>query len=170
MRQLALAAVRAGIIDESIVTQMKRWGMVPRDLDTSVLEDRDLAIERIQYALEDEDQVRLQSTDLDILRSWLDQKGQLRGQLVVVDTDKDSKATKTVTFSVRTRLQQPQYIIPWISESIAEILTNGKTYLRYSVDGKNVKVFFTEVNEMFFGDVKAFMVCTGVVEESNARS
>jgi hypothetical protein len=170
MRPIALAAIRAGLIDESTVAQFKRWGMIPRELDTSVLEDVDLAIERIQYALEDEEQVRLQSTDLDILQYYLDRRNQQKGQLVIVDTNTETKATKTVVFAVRSHIGRRQYIIPWVSESILEIITNGRTYLRYASDGKNVKVFFAEVAEMYFGEAKAFMVCDGIMEESNGHS
>lgn len=166
MRPLGLAAIQAGLIDEDTIAQFKRWGMIPRDLDTSVREEPSLAVERIQFALEAEEQVRLQNTDLDILKFWLNKTNQMRGQLVVIDPDVDTKATKTVVFARRQLGARVQYIIPWISESIYDILTNGRTYLRYT-DGKNVKVYFTDVEEMYFGNMKAFMVCTGTIEDGN---
>lgn len=170
MRLIALAAIRAGIIDASVVSQMKRWGTIPRELDTSVVADTDAALEGIQYALEAEEQVRLQSTDLDILKEWLNVSNQRKGQLVIVDTVTGAKATKTVTFATRSRLQDVQYVIPWVSDSVVDTLTNGKTYLRYTSGDNNVKVFFSEIAELFFGEVKAFMLCTGIVEESNANA
>lgn len=162
MRPLALAAIQAGLIDEDVIAQFKRWGMVPRTLDTTVREDPDLAIERIQFALEAEEQVRLQSTDLDILRYWMDKSNQQRGQIVIVDARVNTKATKTVLFALRRHGARTQFILPWISENITEILTNGHTYLRYDADGQNKKVFFTDVEEMYFGDTKAFLVCSGL--------
>lgn len=158
MRPLALAAVQAGLIDADIVAQFKRWGMLPRSLDASVVEDPTLAIERIQFALEAEEQVRLQSTDLDILKYYLDKENQRKGQLVIVDNEFGTKATKTITYALRTILSSNQYIIPWISDSIIDTITNGSTYLR-CLPSKSC-VYFDSVDELYFGDVKAFMVCT----------
>jgi hypothetical protein len=49
-----------------------------------------------------------------------------------------------------------------VSESIAEMMTNGETYLRFkNVEGQNEHIKFMDVREVFFGDQKAFMVCVG---------
>lgn len=164
MRLLAIAAIRSGIIDESTINQFKRWGVVDRDLDTSIIEDPDDAIEGIQFALESEEQVRLQSTDLDLLKFYLDKNNQRKGQMVVHNADASKRAVRTVTYAVRARGKENQYIIPWVSDSIEDTLTNGKSYLRF-VDGeKSTRVYFTNIEELYFGEVKAFMVCEGLEE------
>jgi hypothetical protein len=160
MRPLALAAIQAGLIDDDTLAQFQRWGFVPRTLDKRVQEDPDLIVERIQFALEAEEQVRMQSTDLDLLKFYLDPKNQIQGQMVIAT--EDAKATKAVTFAKRERSAVVQYIIPWISESVVDIVTNGKTYLRYVLENRHVKVYFDHVEELYFGDVKAFMVGTGM--------
>jgi hypothetical protein len=164
MRPLALATIQAGLIDPDTIAQFKRWGVIPRELKTDIVEDVNLAVERIQFALEAEEQVRMQSTDLDILKYYMNKDNQRSGQLVVVDEATDAKASKTVVFAIRSRGSDIQYILPWMSESIVDILTNGKTYLRYSGDKSPAKVYFSDVEEMYFGNVKAFMVCTAASE------
>ena len=175
MRPLTLAVIQAGLVDPSVLNECKRWGMIPRDLDTTVQEkDAELAVQCIQDALEDERQVRLQHTDLDLLKFYLDKSNQRTGQLVLKDEEAGTKATKNIVFACRSHFpaskqlspghSAQEYIIPWISESITDILTNGATYLRYEKDGQHVHVRFFNVEEMFFGDTKAFLVCKGIEE------
>lgn len=159
MRPIALAAVRAGLVDQNTVNLFKHWGALPRDMSVEVDDDPTAAIERVQEALEAEGQVRLQSTDLDILHYYLDPENQEKGQLIVVDDELGTKASKTVTYARRVLPGLEQYIIPWVSESVIEVMTNGETHLRRRTENGTVKKHFTEVTEMFFGDFKAFMVC-----------
>jgi hypothetical protein len=159
MKKIAFAAMRTGLIDADTIKQFQRWGAVPRDVDTTTVDDPEAAIELLQEALESEDQTRLQTTDLDILKDWFEPKNQRKGQLVIVDHDTDQKATRTVNFVKRTVRTLTTYIFPWMAESIEDVLTNGLTYLRYTEGDQKIKVYFKDVQEMYYGDVKAFMIC-----------
>jgi len=161
MRPVGIAAIKAGIIPEETLDEFKRWGVLPpsKEYDLSPFDSIERAVEGIQEAIESEEQVRLQTTDLDLLRWYLDERNQRRGRLVLVDSDTEERATKTVSFS--TIPGSGKIVFPWIADSIVELMTNGLTYLSYKDQDRNVRVRFTDVEEMYFGSVKAFMVCTG---------
>lgn len=160
MRPVGVAAIRAGIIPEETLDEFKRWGALPtsKEYDLTPFPSIERAVEGIQEAIESEEQVRLQTTDLDLLRWYLDEKNQRRGRLVLVDSDTEERAVKTISFSVVP--SSGKIIFPWVAESIIEMMTNGLTYLSYKDKDQNVRVLFTDVEEMYFGSVKAFMVCT----------
>jgi hypothetical protein len=174
VKPIVLAAIQMGIIDNDVLQQFKKWGFLPRELDTTPIEDSELAFEAAKEALDSREYVEMRDTDLDLLRFYLDKNNQAKGQLVVIDhtrpeEDKNAKSTKTVVFARRALGLRVEYVVPWThEENIETILTNGRTYLRYSAGGVNMKVYFTNIQEMYFGDVKAFMVCTGI-EETHER-
>ena len=176
MRPIVFAAIRTGLIDPDVIAQFKKWGMIPRDANTAIIEEPDVALELIQEALDSREQVEVRDTDLDVLRYYLTRSNQRKGQIVLVDhTDKEgtNKSTKTVTFarrvlSTNSSELRVEYIIPWTFESIEEILTNGQTYLRYTEDDKHMKVYLCSIRYLYFGDAKAFMVCEGQ-EVTNER-
>ncbi len=160
MRPVGVAAIRAGIIPEETLDEFRRWGMLPRGGEHNLrpFESIEDAVEGIQQAIESEEQVRLQTTDLDALRWYLNEKNQKKGRLVLVDSDTEERATKTITFGVLPA--SGKVIIPWIAESIVELMTNGLTYLSYKdSDGSVYRHYFEDVEEMYFGSVKAFMLC-----------
>lgn len=179
MRPLAEATIRAGLIDESVLAQFRRWKVIPPDLEAEEGVPLEDAVERIQMALESEEQVRIQATDLDLLKHYMTPANQLRGQLVLINPEADeSRATKSVTFAMREVLPNPitatehqyQYVIPWSGESIYDLMTNGRTYLRWSgPDGESQRVYFNEVDDLYFGDMQMFMVCKGEKDESSTR-
>lgn len=112
----------------------------------------------IQEALESEEQSRLQSTELDLLKWFLQPQNQRKGRLVLIDPRMGTRASKTVTFCVDAK---GRYAIPWTSESIKDLMTNEHSYLSYKdEDGKNLRVFFMDLEDIYFGDVKAFMTCS----------
>jgi hypothetical protein len=165
MKPVAFAVVRSGLISSEVLRELQRWGLpvalvsVPEE---GVLENPKQIVDLIQNALEDADQVKINETDLDLLTRYLDPAYRKEGTLVVKDGKQ--KATSKVLYSV-TPLGE--YAIPWVSESIADFMTNGQTYLRFKLsDGSSSRVTFSSVREVFFGDQKAFMVCTpGVADE-----
>ena len=170
MRPVGVAAIKAGIIPEETLDEFKRWGALPTmaEHDLKPFESIEDAVEGIQEAIESEEQVRLQTTDLDALRWYLDERNQRRGRLVLVDSDTEERATKTITFSVLPA--SGKLVIPWITESIIDMMSNGLTYLSYKDKDENVRVYFSDVEEMYFGSVKAFMMCTGKEYTKDERS
>jgi hypothetical protein len=108
----------------------------------------------IRRAIDSEGYVLTRETDLEVLRHYLSgqQQGLLHVEVFHKDPTIESSADIPVVFA-RTPLGE--YIVPWASESIADEMTNGITYLTTS----GGKVQFSSVRELFFGDHKAFMVC-----------
>lgn len=169
MRPLGIAAIRAGIIPEETLDEFQRWGVMPnpKEHELHPFDDIEQAVMEIQRALDSEEQVRIQTTDLDVLRWYLDKENQIKGRLVIVNELTGERATKTVTFAIAPPADK--YIIPWTSDSIVEILTNGQTYLSYKVDGVNHRVHFDEAEDLYFGDLKAFVVCMGREAEQDEQ-
>ncbi len=161
MRPVGIAAIRAGIIPEEALDEFQRWGALPKpdEHELHPFEDIEQAVIAIQDALDSEEQVRLQTTDLDLLRWYLDKNNHIKGRLVVVNGLTGKRATKTITFAIAPPAQK--YVIPWSDESIEEVLTNGQTYLSYKKDDTNVRVYFDAAEDMYFGEVKVFVVCSG---------
>ena len=156
MKPIAVAVVCSGLVSSETLSEIRRWGL-PIDFvepDRVISNPRQIA-DLIQNALEGEDQVKISETDLDVLTRFLDPKHQREGTLVV--RSGDQKSTSKVLYCV-TPLGE--FAIPWVSESISDLMTNGQTYLRFKTcEGENEHVKFIDVREVFFGDRKAFMVC-----------
>lgn len=168
MRPLAEATVRAGLIDDDTLAQFRRWGFVPKDLVPDKDKTPQESLEAIQAALETEEQVRLQVTDLDLLRHYMAVDNQLRGQIVLINPETEQRGTKTVTFAKRISHGRSQFVLPWLSEGVTDLLVNGKSYLRWTEEGKSNRVYLVDYEDLYFGDVRMFIVCTGV--EDNGLS
>lgn len=167
MRPLAEAAIEAGLIDEETLAQFRRWGMVSKDLAPREDVDVEDAVDSIQSALEAEEQVRLQTTDMDMLKFYMDKRNQRKGQLVLLNLDSGQKATKTIQFAFRPYLEEKaserdSFILPWLSDEVTAMMTNGKSYLRWKDETKNRRIYLVDSEDIFFGDVKMFVVCTGM--------
>jgi len=157
MRPLGVAAIRAGLVSQDSLDELGKWGLLPRKIDEPIVSSPEQAVILIQEALEAEDQVRLKKTDLDVLKFFLNEKNQKRGRLVIHDPDTGEKASKTVSFCI---LPGKRYVMPWLSDSALDLLVNDHSYLSHKVtaDAKPQRVYFNDVRELYFGDVKAFMV------------
>ena len=81
MRPLGKAVIRAGLVDDSTLSELRRWGLPVQVADAGVtIEDAATAVRVLQDALESGDQVRMQDTDLDIVQRWLDPANQEIGR------------------------------------------------------------------------------------------
>jgi hypothetical protein len=162
MRPLGAAVIRSGLVDKDTLCEMQRWGLpidVSDDESKDAIDDLDVIANRIQDALESAEQVRMQDTDLDIVRRWIDPENQLEGRLIVKDGDQKSTSKVIFCWTVMGEIA-----IPWKSDSIADFLTNDESHLVHTTkkDGKEVKkkYFFADVREFYIGDTKAFIVCS----------
>lgn len=158
-KPVSVAVIESGLIPDEVLAEMTRWGLPLVTVDESqVARSPEQVVRRIQEALEGEDVIRLRDTDLDMIRYYLTE--QKPGRLHVEETSFD-------VFFCRTKLGE--YVIPWKSESIQDMMVDPKTYLSFSekTDGASVrhKVFFSDVRELYFGDTKAFMVCEKLEEK-----
>ena len=169
MRPLAEAAIKIGLVDDESLAQFKRWGMVPKDMTSGSVDDPQEAVGLIQDALETEEQVRLQYTDLDVLQYFMDKKNQIRGQLVLIDTETNQRGTKTVVFAIRQLQGRSQYIIKWMSDAVTELLTNGRSYLRWTSPdtGESCRARMLDYDDLYFGDTRMFLVCPGMEDDDD---
>ena len=159
MRPITVAVVRAGLVSEGALAELRRWGLpvdvMPID-EADIVTDLPKIVEIIQAALESHDQVRMQDTDLDIVKRFLSPEWQREGKLNVV-ADGTSGSFKTLfCFTV-----MGEVALPWRSEAVYDLMTNGETTFTWvDNEGKTRKEFFVDTRELFIGDRKAFMICT----------
>lgn len=155
MNPIASAVLSTGLVDPQVLAELRRWGGVPFEPLTEEPLPRSVeeVAARIRGALESEGYILVRETDLAVLDQYTGTLTQ--GTLhLVLDMDAQMQDADVPISYGRTPLNE--YIIPWRSVGIQEVLTNGMTYL---VAGE-VRVFFREVRELFFGETKAFMICT----------
>jgi len=157
MRPIATAVMRAGLVDDDLIAEMKHWGFIPRNVEAHPFETVDEAISAIDDAIHGEEQIRLRKTDLDLLRLYLNKDKQIQGRLVIVDTVADTRANKPVTFCI---LPGRRYAIPWMGDSPLDLLVNGDSYLTYHEKDNpgSRRAYFSSYEEISFGEVQAFMV------------
>jgi hypothetical protein len=147
---LTSAVLRTGLIDPDLLQEIRRWGVVFEDVPAAKPQTLEEVTNRIQEALESQDLVLVRETDLSVLDEYI--KSARRGTLRVV-VDDGHQGEFHVTFG-RTKLGE--FVLPWLSSSIADVLTNGMTHLW----DEGEPVYFSQVRELFFGETKAFMICT----------
>jgi len=147
-----LAVVASGIVERAALEELRRWGLPVDEVDDVKALHLEEAAARVRDALESEGYILVRETDLAVFEQFA--QTMCQGVLhIVLDNEVDPKDNDLqVTFG-RTPLKE--YILPWKSTGIADVLTNGMTYL---VD-EGSRVYFREVRELFFGETKAFMIC-----------
>lgn len=156
---LAEAALRAGLIPPSTLMEFKRWNPgleIPEDIpeEPASLEE---AAATVRNVLEGQGLVLTKETDLSVLQRYL--KTQQLGELHV-ESDLDTKADFPVVYGTTAT---GEYILPYRGEDIRELLLNGSSYLRILAEDDHSfdkLVYFKEVREVFFGDMKTFLICT----------
>lgn len=162
MNPLTKAVVQMGLVDRDIIEEVRRFGAPVEGLDTEEPRppaDQEELLARLQEALTAEESVAVRETDLEVLEQYraTHRNGVLR--LSVVLDGYTNQADIPVSYG-RTALGD--YLIPWQAETISQMLTNGETYLQTY---ENTRVYFKDVRELFYGNVKAFMVCVPSVTE-----
>jgi hypothetical protein len=162
MKEIARVAVRAGLVSPEMLAEFQRWTFLPANLEADPPPmTAGAAIQQLQRALEEEQVVLVPETDLDALQQYL--KTMRMGIIRLVSTKEDPEFDVPVMYGVLTN---GDFIIPYGSENIEELLTNGLTYL--VVDG--MAFFFSSIRELYFGETKTFLACrvqVRVKEESH---
>lgn len=159
MTGLSAAIAQSGALDEGMLRELAKWRLplaLP-DASEELFETPEEAVEAIEEAVESKAAVEVRATDLDVLKQYVSTA--TKGKLHVV-TQVES-GTFPVTYG---RTKFGDYIIPWQADSLVEYLTNGESYLQ----AKGGKVYFSIVQELYFGDRKVFIQCTPQ-EERNGR-
>lgn len=164
MSDLSKAVVLSGALDANMLKELTRWRLpgvvLPAEGQFNTPEE---AVEAIEEAMTGQEQVEVRITDLDVLKCYLQSRKD--GKLRIVNDERGTSGTWPVVFGVIKRAKYVDYILPWNSDSIEALLTNGQSYL---LDDKK-KVYFSLVTELYFGDQKAFILCTPVKEEHGKR-
>ncbi len=163
MSDLAKAVARSGALDAGMLREFGKWklpGVVTPSEDGFTTPEE--AVAAIEEALTSEDQVAVRITDLDVVKHYL--QSRRRGKLHVVNSEKETSGAWPVTYGIIHRNNQDEYIIPWNSDSIEDLLTNGETYL--ATEDKQ-KVYFSTITDLYFGQQKAFMLC--IQRKTNGR-
>lgn len=160
MNPITEAVLRAGIISPAQLAEMKRISpVIDREAMVGEPVDLEMAAKIVADALESEQYALVRETDLEAVRQYAETT--TIGTLHVEDGSES--AVFEVTYG-RTPLGE--FVIPWKSESITGMLTNGQTHL---VQGDGSRVFFKDVRELFFGSKKAFMVCVPSTVETDGN-
>lgn len=158
------AVLKSGLITKDQLAEFRRW-KAPIDLPVDIPDPPktlEAAASAIEEALESEGFIISRDTDLDILQYYLrtQRHGRLHVEIPTDDITVESVADIEVTYGMTPI---GEYILPWASESIAEAMTNGLTFLAL-LGEPFTHVFFSEARELFYGQHKAFIICRPVVE------
>ena len=159
MSNLSKILVQAGVVSADSLQEFVRWGLpVPERVEQSgnpLLADKSITLqsflEAMDHALEDQGYTLLRETELDVLQRFL---ATMRPAVLhlFAETSRD--------VLIRTMIGKQytgEYIIPWSADSIVAWLTNGETYLEIEDEAP---IYFSAVREAFYGENKAFVVCT----------
>lgn len=164
MSQLTDIIIKSGIIPPNVLSEVKRWGLPagedvqpPGDLEPDMSVQQ--LCDKIDEALQSEGYVLLRETDLEAVKQYLESMTQATLHLVMEDE-------KVSNFTVHVgKNTAGEIIIPWRSDNICDLLTDGQSYLKI---GKE-KVFFSSARELFYGTNKAFIVCTPSTKEPDGH-
>lgn len=167
MNPLAQATLKAGLVPADSLAELKRWRApidVPEVLPTPP-ETLEEAAAAISQALESEGFVMTRETDLGVFQQYL--ASQQVGTLCV-HTDLNTAAIFPVSYG---KTQLGEYIFPYRSEDIRDMMVNGQTYLSLlggspgAHPTNTTHIFFKDMRDVFYGSVRAFIVCTVSVVE-----
>lgn len=151
------AVLKAGLITPNMLREMKRFSpFIDRDAEVEEPKELEAAAKIIADALESQEYTIVRETDLDVLRQYIE--SHVDGTLHVEDVAEEEPMEFEVSYCVA---KTGEYIIAWTADSIADLLTNGATYLRTAVGSNGFirDVHFKDVRELWYGEKKAFVVC-----------
>lgn len=117
-------------------------------------------MQAIEEALQAEGLVLTRETDLDAVNYYL--QGQYPAALHVVVREADGSVQEADIDCSYACTPSGEFIVRWHGDTIEDVLTNGETFLLLGEAGEGRKVYFNRVRELFFGDTKAFIICTPV--------
>lgn len=153
--EVVKTVVESGIVDANSLAQLQRWGFIT-DLDIKEAEQTITATEvceRILEAVESKAAVEMRHTDLDVVRDYLETRRSAR--LHVPNPEEPGKTLSIPMEFCETRLGE--IVLPWSSDAIADMIVHEQTYLKPTGEAR---IYFADVRELFYGEHKAFMICT----------
>jgi hypothetical protein len=156
MNPITEAVLKAGLVSPEMLREMRRFSPVLDEAETDAPADLETAARLVELALQSEQYVFIRETDLEVLHQYA-----MTTESGVLHVETDSETVDVPVVYGRTPIGE--FIVPWKSESIKELMTNGLTYL---VTATAQRVFFHDVRELHYGTHKAFMVCVPSMTES----
>lgn len=165
MSQLTEIIIKAGLVPPNTLAEIRRWAPLltdPNSQPPTELESEmsvKVLCDSIDEVLQSAGYVIVRETDLTVLPQYL--QTMMPGVLhIKLEDDSIQK------FSVQVgRLPSGEFVIPWRSDDISELLTDGQTFLRIDKE----KYFFSDARELFYGNNKAFIVCKPSTKELDAH-
>ena len=155
-----LAVLRAGIVPSDKVAELSRWNGFEVPTGVGVEPNRKQALADIREAIESKETVEIRATDLDALRYYeANQKPARLYYSVPADGDKRKTTFVNVQYA---KTPIGNYMIPWTSEDIFDLMLDEGTYLKPNGEPR---IYIADIAELFYGENKAFMVCTPAAGE-----
>ena len=115
----------------------------------------------VEKALEEEEMVLIRETDLQVIPLFL--ANNYAGVLHIEVADPPAKAEVPVRWALPPI---GEFILPWLGETMVDILTNGLTWL----EAQGGVFRFCDIRVVFYGEVKAFMICKTTSEEMDRKA
>jgi hypothetical protein len=149
-------AMKLGLISPEMRAQFAQWGEVP-DVEPLEVQSHEEVIELVERALQNDDPLEVKVTNLELIQEFC--ATQRLGKLHLSVNDQDAEFD--VVFGIS---RAGDIILPWRSEDISDALLNPvQSYLEWVVDDVVHSVYFKSVEDSYYGDVKAFIVCAPAV-------
>jgi hypothetical protein len=154
MTALSTILVSSGLLSPETVEEMRKWGTaLPEEVPEKEFDESSVAAlaMAIESSITDQGYVLTRETDLDLLRQYVETAKNCFLVLKVggVEYTKETLVGMTPNgefiFSVKPD-----------ESDLGDILTNGETFL----DIEDEEVYFSSAREQYYGDTKAFIVCT----------
>ncbi len=162
MSQLTDVILKAGLISPDNVRELRRWGLPVGEVTPSGEFDAKMTpralLDAISSIIESEGYVLTRETDLGAISQYLRTQ---RPAVLHVVFDEDGQAPVDFEVTVGQEVTG-EWLLPWQSESITDLLTNGKTYLK--IQGQ--RIFFGQARDLFYGKHRAFLLCVPSTVES----
>lgn len=159
MGKLGTIIAKAGLLSPDMIAEFQKWGFPQEPVEVQEMTLEDLLGE-LEAAMNSEDMVAMRVTDPEIIKEW--GSSLTKGRLML-ELEDGSRGEVEVLFG---KTRTGEYILPWRSDTISEVMCNGKTHLLV----EDTAVYFQDVRELYFGDTKAFMLCKAITTENRDGS
>lgn len=162
MNPVSLMALKLGLISPEMREQFAQWGEVS-DIEPVAAPSHEMIDEMIERALQSDDVALPKVTNLECIQQFC--STQRLGKLFL--TMNGMKSEFPVVFGVSLF---GDIILPWRSEDIRDVLLDPtSSYLEWETSEGRRSVIFRSIEDIYYGDVKAFMLCTPSAIYDNTR-
>jgi hypothetical protein len=151
MNTLLSALIYVGLVPSNTVEEMQRWGVPLPDVRQSPPATAEQVSAVLESVLQDSGVHLVRETQLDVLPTFL--RTLSKGTLHLVGAEPFE-----VSFG---RTVNGEILLPWQGESLEDLLQDPDSCLLFAGNEGSVRFHATDVQEIFFGERKAFLVCAG---------